>query len=69
MATGCLYCGLQLPDTTEFCPLCGRLIEKGFEIRQIQMSKFDRLREEMKGEDDFVQHSGPLTHMEEYAHT
>jgi predicted amidophosphoribosyltransferase len=44
MATGCLYCGLQLPDTTEFCPLCGRPIEKGFEIRPIQVSEFDRLR-------------------------
>ena len=69
MATGCLYCGLQLPNTTEFCPLCGRPIEKGFEIRPIQVSEFDRLREEMKDEDDLVRHSGPLAHMEEYAHT
>ena len=69
MATGCLYCGLQLPDTTEFCPLCGRPIEKGFEIRPIQVSEFDRLRTEMKGEDDLVRHSGTLAHMEEYAHT
>lgn len=75
MATGCLYCGLQLPDTTEYCPLCGRPIEKGFEIRPIQVSEFDRLRKEMKNEDDLVRQqrfyyvcSGPLAHMEEYAH-
>ena len=75
MATGCFYCGLQLPDTTEFCPLCGRPIEKGFEIRPIQVSEFDRLNKEMKDEDDLVRQqrfyyvcSGPLAHMEEYAH-
>ena len=43
MAIGCLYCGLQLPDTAEFCPECGRLIERGFEIRPIQESEFDYL--------------------------
>ena len=35
MAKGCLYCDLQLPDTTDFCPQCGRPIERGFEIRPI----------------------------------
>src|SRR5438876_12365807 len=33
IAKGCLYCGLQLPDTADFCPECGRIIEKGLEIR------------------------------------
>ena len=50
MATVCLYCGLQLPDTTAFCPYCGRPIERGFEIRPIQESELDRLRKEMKND-------------------
>ena len=49
MAKGCLYCGLQLPDTADFCPECGRPIERGFEIRPIQESEFDGLRKEMQG--------------------
>ena len=28
----CLYCGLQLPDTTDFCPECGRQIEDAIRI-------------------------------------
>src|SRR5271157_4595039 len=28
----CLYCGLQLPETTHFCPQCGRLIEDAIRI-------------------------------------
>ena len=54
MATECLYCGLQLPDTTAFCPNCGRPIERGFEIRPIQESELDRLRKEMKRKDDLL---------------
>ena len=54
MAIGCLYCGLQLPDTAEFCPECGRLIERGFEIRPIQESELDCLRKEMKRKDDLL---------------
>ena len=27
IAKGCLYCGLRLPDTANFCPECGRPIE------------------------------------------
>jgi predicted amidophosphoribosyltransferase len=50
MATECLYCGLQLPDATAFCPNCGRPIERGFEIRPIQESELDRLRKEMKND-------------------
>jgi zinc-ribbon domain len=74
MAIGCLYCGLQLPDTAEFCPNCGRPRERGFEIRPIQESEFDGLRKEMKAKDDlkrqqgfYYDGSGPLAHREEYA--
>jgi predicted amidophosphoribosyltransferase len=49
MAKGCLYCGLQLPEAAEFCPQCGRPLERGFKIRPIQESEFDRLHKEMKG--------------------
>jgi len=49
MAKGCLYCGLQLPDTAEFCPQCGRPIERGLEIRPIQESaKYARERLDRK---------------------
>ena len=75
MAKGCLYCSLQLPETTEFCPQCGRPIESGFEIRPIQESEFGGFRKEMKGKDDLLRQkefyyelSGPHAHMEEYAH-
>ncbi len=32
MEKRCLYCGLQLPDTTVFCPQCGRAIEKAIRV-------------------------------------
>ena len=41
----CLYCGLQLPDTTKFCPECGRSIEddirveRGVKIRRTPITK------------------------------
>jgi predicted amidophosphoribosyltransferase len=54
MAPGCLYCGLQLPDTTAFCPDCGRPIERGFEIRPIQESELDCLLAEIKRKDDLI---------------
>jgi hypothetical protein len=47
MSKGCLYCGLQLPDSADFCPQCGRPIERGFEIRPIQKSEFDCPRKKM----------------------
>ena len=75
MAKGCLYCSLQLPETAEFCPECGRPRERGFGIRPIQKSEFDGLRKEMKGKGDLLQHqefysdcSGPRAHLEEDAH-
>jgi predicted amidophosphoribosyltransferase len=39
----CLYCGLQFPDTTKFCPDCGRPTESGFIIRPMQESKFGQV--------------------------
>jgi len=54
MAKDCLYCGLQYSDTTNFCPNCGRPTERGFRIRQIQESELDRLRREIKGNDDLI---------------
>ena len=44
MTIGCLYCGLQLPDTADFCPECGRPIEdairveRGRKIRRTNMA-------------------------------
>ncbi len=54
MAKDCLYCGLQFPDTTKFCPNCGRLIESGFKIRPMQESELDRLRWEVKKKDELI---------------
>ena len=75
MTTVCLYCGLQFPDTAEFCPECGRPIERDFEIRPLQLSAWDRPGKEMKGKDDLQrQHrvssygSGPLAPVEEYSY-
>jgi predicted RNA-binding Zn-ribbon protein involved in translation (DUF1610 family) len=75
MAKACLYCGLRLPDTAEFCPECGRPIERGFAIRSIQESEFGYPRKEMKGKDNLIRQqgfysdgSGPLAHMEEDVH-
>jgi predicted amidophosphoribosyltransferase len=48
----CLYCGLHLPDTTTFCPECGRPIERGFEIRPIQESKIDCPHKKLKSKDN-----------------
>src|SRR5581483_7048775 len=58
MAKSCLYCGLQLPDTTDFCPQCGRPIERDFAIRSIQQSELNNLRKEMKGKDALTQQQG-----------
>ncbi len=75
MTKACLYCGLQLPDTAEFCPACGRPIERGFAIRPIQESECGCPRKEMKGKDNLIRQqgfysdgSGPLAHMEEDVH-
>ncbi len=32
MKKRCLYCSLQLPDTTVFCPQCGRAIEDAIRV-------------------------------------
>lgn len=74
MTKGCLYCGIQLPDTTNFCPKCGRPTEQGFGIRPIQESEFDRLRRETRERDERIQKqgfyyecSGPFAHTIQYA--
>ncbi|HJT57920.1 MAG TPA: hypothetical protein VJ761_15565 [Ktedonobacteraceae bacterium] len=54
MAKDCLYCGVQFPDTTNFCPNCGRLTEKDFLIRPDQESTLDRLRKEIQEKDDLI---------------
>ncbi len=60
--------------TADFCPQCGRPIERGFVIRPIQEAEFASLRKKMKGKDDLLRQqgfyfdcSGPHAHMEEYA--
>jgi predicted RNA-binding Zn-ribbon protein involved in translation (DUF1610 family) len=75
MATTCLYCGLQLPDTAKFCPECGRPIERDFEIRPLQPSAWDRPGKETKAKDNlqrqhrvFSHGSGPLAPVEEYSY-
>jgi predicted RNA-binding Zn-ribbon protein involved in translation (DUF1610 family) len=75
MAKRCLYCGLQLPESAEFCPECGRPRERSFKIRPIQESELDYPRKEMKGTDDLLRQQGfssdrsdPLAHMEANAH-
>jgi len=69
IAKRCLYCDLRLPDTAEFCPQCGRPIERGFRIRPIRESEADCPDTEIEGKDDFVrQHEAssdcndPLAH-------
>ncbi len=69
MAKECLYCGLQFPDATNFCPNCGRPTGRGFKIRSRQESEFDGLGREMKEKDDlrrpqwfYYDCSGLLTH-------
>lgn len=54
MAKECLYCGLQFSDTTNFCPNCGRPTESGFNIHPVQESEVDRLRGELKEQDDLI---------------
>ena len=69
IAKECLYCGLQLPDSVDFCPECGRPIEKGCVTCATQKSGADCFHTEIEGKDDLVrQHeassdcSDPLAH-------
>jgi hypothetical protein len=50
----CLYCGLQFPDTTHFCPNCGRRTESDFKIRAIKESELERLRRELKEKEELI---------------
>jgi len=58
MAKSCLYCGLQLPDTADFCPQCGRPIERDFEIRSIQESEPKNPGKELEGKDALTPQQG-----------
>lgn len=58
MAKSCLYCNLPLPDTADFCPQCGRPVERSFEIRSMQESEFGGFREEMKGNGGLLRQQG-----------
>jgi len=69
IAKGCLYCGLRLPDTADFCPECGRPIEKGCVTRANQESDADCLHTELEGKDDLVrQHEAPSDGSDPLAH-
>src|ERR1051326_6268429 len=37
----CLDCGLEFPETTQFCPDCGRPTESGFSFRPMLKSVYD----------------------------
>jgi len=54
MAKDCLYCGLRFPETTMFCPDCGRPTVSGFTIRPTQEYKVDCLRREIKEKDELI---------------
>ncbi len=54
MAKECLYCGLRFPETTTFCPDCGRPTASGFKIRPMQEFEVDRLRREIKEKDELI---------------
>ena len=54
MAKECLYCGLRFPETTTFCPDCGRPTTSGFKIRPMQELEVERLRREIKEKDKLI---------------
>ncbi len=69
IAKGCLYCGLRLPEHADFCPECGRPLEKGYVTCATQKSGADCLHMEIEGKDDLAQQheassdcSDPLAH-------
>ncbi len=39
MKKRCLYCSLQLPDTTVFCPQCGRAIENVIRVESEEKTR------------------------------
>jgi predicted amidophosphoribosyltransferase len=55
MAKECLYCGLRFPETTTFCPDCGRPTASGFKIRPTQEFEVHRLRREIREKDELIQ--------------
>ena len=43
IASRCLYCGLELPDTPDFCPHCGRPIEDAIRVKhEVQTSRITK---------------------------
>jgi hypothetical protein len=54
MAKECLYCGLRFPETTTFCPDCGRPTASGFKIRPTQEFEVDSLRREIMEKDELI---------------
>jgi hypothetical protein len=50
----CLYCGLQFPGSANFCPECGRFIERGYKILPVQKAECERPYKEMKQEEKCI---------------
>src|SRR5690349_7677883 len=40
----CLCCDIEFPETTQFCPDCGRPTERGFSFRPMPKSVYDYRR-------------------------
>ena len=69
IAKGCLYCGLRLPEHANFCPECGRPLEKDYVTCATQESDADCLHTVIEGKDDLARKheassdcSDPLAH-------
>ena len=46
IAKGCLYCGLRLPDSADFCPECGRPIEVAIRVNsEVKMMRTTIVKE------------------------
>jgi hypothetical protein len=54
IAKGCLYCGLRLPDSADFCPECGRPVEKGCIPHVTQELDADCLDAEIERVNDLI---------------
>lgn len=50
----CFYCSLQFPEDADFCPACGRFLEKNVPIRVVHVTQLDILREQLKEKDDLI---------------
>ncbi|MBO0796788.1 MAG: zinc ribbon domain-containing protein, partial [Ktedonobacteraceae bacterium] len=52
MRKECLRCGLRFSDTADFCPNCGRPVEKPFRVRTTQDIELASPHREMMGTDN-----------------